>query len=100
MGQEIIRHVEVPGPVHTQEVVRHVPKTHTVEKVVHVSRPQVQVVEKIVEERIQTHMHQLPATYSAPVETATYEAPTTTYAAPTTYGAPLGTTYGAPLGYY
>merc|ERR1711865_1033319 len=90
---------EVPGPVHTQEVVRHVPRIETVERVVEIQRPSVQTVERIEEVvqiqevvrhvevpgPVQTHEvvkhvqrqepvhHQVQQTYAAPMQT--YAAP-------------------------
>merc|ERR1712194_533150 len=66
--QVVQRHVHVPGPVETREIVRHVPKLITEEQIIEIHIPQVQHVEKVIElpqvQTMQRHVH-----VPGPVET-------------------------------
>merc|ERR1719305_266217 len=91
--QEVVRHVDVPVP-QIQEVVRHVPRVETIEKVVQVPRPVIQTVERVVEvpqvQEVVRHVdvpvpqvQEVPAPYSQAFETNRYAGPSmpaTTYA--------------------
>merc|ERR1712028_120701 len=73
----------------------------------HVTKPQIQVVEKVITEHVQIQQHEGPATFSHAMETNRYAAPVQqTYAAPMavqqTYAAPMAVqqTYAAPMATY